>query len=178
MKIFIETERLIIRELLPTDDEAMFELDSDKEVHKYLGNKPVTTIEQSRVVIALIRKQYEDNGIGRWAMIEKETGTFIGWTGLKLITERTNNHINYYDIGYRLIRKHWGKGYAYESAKASIDYGFNKLQLKEIYGMANAHNLASKKILIKSGLKHLETFELEGELTDWYKIVASIEIKY
>lgn len=45
MKIFAETERLILRELLPSDDYGMFELDSDHEVHRYLGNKPVTTIE-------------------------------------------------------------------------------------------------------------------------------------
>lgn len=51
MKIFAETERLILREMLPTNEAGMFELDSDPEVHKYLGNKPVTDIGQIREVI-------------------------------------------------------------------------------------------------------------------------------
>src|SRR5688572_20999829 len=99
MQIFIETPRLILRELLPEDDQAMFELDSNKEVHTYLGNQPLTNIDQSREIIAFIRKQYVDNGIGRWAVIEKSTGEFAGWSGLKLMKELTNDHVNYYDLG-------------------------------------------------------------------------------
>jgi ribosomal-protein-alanine N-acetyltransferase len=78
MEPIIETKRLILRELLPVDDIGMFELDSDKAVHKYLGNKPVNTIEESRKIIEAIRQQYEDNGIGRWAVVEKSTGKFLG----------------------------------------------------------------------------------------------------
>ena len=81
MKTSIETERLLLRELLPTDDAGMFELDSNPEVHIYLGNKPVKSIEESREAIANIRQQYLENGIGRWAVILKETGEFIGWFG-------------------------------------------------------------------------------------------------
>ena len=57
----------------------------------------------------MIRQQYIDNGIDRWAIINKETNDFIGWTGLKFVTETTNNHINFYDLGYRLIEKYWAK---------------------------------------------------------------------
>ncbi|MCX8483291.1 MAG: GNAT family N-acetyltransferase [Crocinitomicaceae bacterium] len=96
----IETERLLLRELLPSDDRGMFELDSNLEVHKYLGENPVKNIEQSQDVISMVRNQYQTNGIGRWATIEKETGLFIGWSGLKFITEPENNKVNYYYIGY------------------------------------------------------------------------------
>ncbi|MCY1487117.1 hypothetical protein D3C87_204390 [compost metagenome] len=65
MRTSIETERLLLRELLPTDDVGMFELDSNPQVHIYLGNKPVTSIEQVREAIANIRQQYLENGIGR-----------------------------------------------------------------------------------------------------------------
>ncbi len=68
MKIFAETERLILREILPEDDKGMFELDSDQDVHKYLGDNTVENIEQSRLIIANIRQQYAINGIGRWAI--------------------------------------------------------------------------------------------------------------
>ena len=122
MKIFAETERLILREILPTDVEGMYQLDADPDVHKYLGNKPVTSREQTLEVINFIRQQYIDNGIGRWAIINKKSNEFLGWTGLKLVTDETNHHKNYYDLGYRLIKKYWGKGIATESACASLDY--------------------------------------------------------
>lgn len=168
MQIFAETERLILREILPSDEAALFELDADPEVHRYLGRQPVTTMEQVREVIQIIRQQYADNGIGRWAIVEKKTGDFLGWTGLKLTKETCNNHSHYYDLGYRLIRRHWGRGYATESAIASVAYGLKELKLREIYGIADIHNLASGKVLEKAGLRFIEVFELEGEPHNWY----------
>lgn len=73
MKIFAETERLVLREITLTDIEGMFKLDSDSEVHKYLGNNHVKEKEQIIDVINFIRQQYIDNRIGRWAIIEKQT---------------------------------------------------------------------------------------------------------
>ena len=128
---------------MPDDENALFEVDSNPAVNTYLGNNPVKDIDQIRGVIQFIRQQYSDNGIGRWAMIEKKTNTFIGWTGLKYVKELTNKHINYYDLGYRLNQKYWGKGYATESAIACVDYGFNQLKLQEIYAMAHFENKAS-----------------------------------
>ena len=170
MIIYKETNRLILREILPEDEAGFFELDSDPEVHKYIGSKPINTIEQAREVIRFIRQQYIDNGIGRWAIIEKNTNNFIGWTGLKLIRTQTNNHINYYDLGYRLIKRHWGNGFATEAAFASLDYGFNKLALQEIYADANIENEGSINILKKVGLRFVETFEKEGVINNWYQI--------
>src|SRR5690349_13035227 len=74
MQIFATTPRLVLRELHPDDTAGMFELDSDPEVHRYLGQKPLQSIEQSRNVIEFVRRQYADNGIGRWAVIEKDSG--------------------------------------------------------------------------------------------------------
>jgi ribosomal-protein-alanine N-acetyltransferase len=167
MQIFIETERLIIRELLPTDDEAMFELDSDPQVHEFLGKSPVKTIEEVRDIIAFIRQQYIHNGIGRWAMVEKASGNFIGWTGLKLVRNTVNNHTDFYDLGYRLIKKYWGKGYATESAIACRDYGFNMLHQDKLCAITDVNNLDSRKVLEKAGFKCLETFDYEGEPHFW-----------
>jgi ribosomal-protein-alanine N-acetyltransferase len=170
MKIHIETQRLLIREIRDEDENGLFELDADPEVHRYLGNNPITTREQAREIIQFLHQQYQENGIGRWAVIEKISGNFIGWTGLKLITEKTNDHINYYDMGYRLIRKYWGKGYATETAKAILKYGFDSLQLNEMYAIANIKNDASNTILKKVGLQALQTFNYKGEEHNWYKI--------
>lgn len=173
MTIFAETERLILRELITADKQGIFELDSDPEVQQYLGGKTIKSIVQAEEAICFIRQQYIDNGIGRWAIIEKNTGAFLGWTGLKLITEKTNKHINYYDLGYRLLKKHWGNGYAAETVKAVLAYGFETLQLKEIYAMADSRNFASIKILEKAGLSNLEKFDYCGEEHNWLKITCT-----
>lgn len=170
MKIFAETERLILRELLPEDAAGMFEMDGDPEVHIFLGNKPVQSIEQSKADIEFIRKQYIDNGIGRWAVIEKESNNFIGWAGLKFIKETTNKHVNYYDLGYRFSRRFWGKGYATEAATAARDYGFNEIKLNEIIGIADINNLGSIHVLKKVGLKKISVFEHHGITHRWMKV--------
>lgn len=166
----IETERLYFRELLPTDNEGMFELDSNPEVHTYLGNNPVKTMEEIHTAIAFIREQYITNGIGRWAALLKETGEFIGWAGLKL-ERNTNGHETHYDLGYRFIQKHWGKGYASEAAIAFVDYGFNIMKLEKINATVDMSNAASRKVLEKAGLKFIETFDHEGDEEGWYEMV-------
>lgn len=169
MRTAIETERLLLRELLPTDDVGMFALDSDPEVHRYLGKKPVTDIAQSREIIAAIRKQYIDNGIGRWAVILKETGEFIGWSGLKL-EKNMNGHEQFYDLGYRFIQKHWGKGYGYESARAFVDFGFNEMKLDKICACFERGNAGSQRIMEKCGMHYVNDFMYEDSLCAWYEI--------
>lgn len=170
MKIITETERLIIREILPTDVDGMFELHSDPEVHIYLGNQTITTKAKIIEIIDFVRQQYVDYGVGRWAIIDKETNEFVGWTGLEFVTKEINNHKNYYDLGYRLIKKFWGQGIATETAFASLDYAFDKLNSKEVYAMANCENQGSNKILKKVGLKFIESFDYEGVKHNWYKV--------
>lgn len=170
MKIITETKRLIIREILPTDVDDMFELHADPEVHTYLGNKTVANKEQVVEIINFVRQQYLDHGVGRWAIITKETNEFVGWTGLEFVTNETNKHKNYYDLGYRLIKRFWGQGIATESAYASLDYAFNKLNATEVYGMADCGNDDSNKILKKVGLNFIETFDLDGVEHNWYKV--------
>ena len=170
MNNIIETQRLILREIVHEDAEGLFELDSDPEVHRYLGNKPVTDIQQVKDVIRFLRQQYIENGIARWAVVDKNTNAFMGWAGLKLVKEKTNDHINYYDVGYRLIKKYWGQGIAYESAKASLAYGFEVMNLEKIYAAAHVDNIASNRVLTKSGLKFMETFDYDGAKHNWYRI--------
>lgn len=170
MKIFAETERLLLREIVPDDALALFAIDSNPAVNTYLGNNPVKSLSQSKEIIEFIRKQYLENGIGRWAMIEKSTTTFIGWCGLKLVKEITNKHINYYDLGYRLNQKYWGLGFATEAALACISYGFSELKLNEIFAIADTQNKASKHVLEKVGFKLIESFDLEEIPHDWYEL--------
>lgn len=173
MKIFAETERLILREVLLTDVEGMFELDSNPMVHQYLGNNPINSKEQAIEAINFIRQQYEERGVGRWAAIEKESGDFIGWTGLKLNTgekESLNGKQNFYDLGYRFIPRYWGKGYASETAFPSLDYGFENLNVETMCGAAEVKNIGSNKILQKIGLNFIEEFIYKDEKINWYEL--------
>lgn len=82
-------------------------------------------------------------------MVNKETNEFIGWTGLEFVTKEMNNHKNFYDLGYHLLKQYWGQGFASESALASVDYAYNNLNLNEIYAMADINNRGSNKVLKK-----------------------------
>nr|WP_315201250.1 GNAT family N-acetyltransferase [uncultured Flavobacterium sp.] len=170
MKSRIETERLILREMISSDDVGMFELDSNLEVHCFLGKKPVKDIDESRLMIENLSKQYAENGIGRWAVILKETNEFIGWSGIKLIADTINNHQNFYEIGYRFIQKHWGKGYATEAGLAFVDFAFNEMKVDVLHAYADAGNEGSRSILEKLGMLYVNSFEYEGEEHIWYSV--------
>lgn len=170
MKSRIETERLILREMISSDDVGMFELDSNLEVHRFLGKKPVKDIDESRLMIENLSKQYAENGIGRWAVILKETNEFIGWSGIKLIADTINNHQNFYEIGYRFMQKHWGKGYATEAGLAFVDFAFNEMKVDVLHAYADAGNEGSRNILGKLGMRYVNSFEYEGEEHIWYSV--------
>lgn len=170
MKNPIETERLLLREFLATDAEGLFELESNPNVHLFVGNKPIKHIEESNDYIKFVQKQYKDFGTGRWAVILKETNEFIGWSGIKYITDEINNHKNFYELGYRFIEKHWGKGYATEAGKAFIDYAFSEMKVDAVYAYADAGNENSRKILEKLGFHYINSFEYQEELEVWYEL--------
>lgn len=173
MNIRFESERFIMRDIEESDLEGMFLLETDPEVYKYLGMPPLKTKEDTLKIIGYIRKQYEENGIGRSAVIDKATNEFVGWSGLKLEDEVRD--FKYYDLGYRFRREFWGKGIASETAIASVKYGLETLKLKEICGAAELENIASNKILQKAGLQFVEEFEFEGKMHNWYKLKVDFD---
>ena len=97
----LETERLILRNFEAYDADRMFLLDSNPEVMKYIGVPPLNDKKDSEKIIQMIQQQYIDNGVGRLAVIEKESGLLIGWSGLKLLTEPINGYQNIYDLGLK-----------------------------------------------------------------------------
>ena len=173
MKYHLETDRLTIREIRDTDLEGIFELDSNTEVHKYLGNNPIKTQEEAKKIIKFIRNQYIERGIGRFAVIEKKSDEFIGWSGFKLNKgekETLNGFDNFIDIGYRLIPKYWKKGYGLEAAIACLEFGFKTLNYDIIYGAADVKNLGSNKILQKIGLQFVNEFNYDNTALNWYQL--------
>lgn len=111
------------------------------------------------------------NGIGGWAIVDKQSDEFVGWGGLKLVKEPTNKHVNFYEKAYRFKRKYWRQGMAAESALASLAYGFKVLDLTEIFAAAYVDNTGSNKILLNCRMKFIKTLYFdEATLCNWYRI--------
>lgn len=164
MKQILETDRLFLREFHLSDAEKMYELNADPEVIRFTGDPPFTSIEKAQEFLENYT-DYQKNGYGRWAVIEKSTGEFIGWCGLKYNEEKL------VDIGFRLFRKTWNKGYATEAAAATLAYGFNTLKLEEIIGRASEENKASISVLMKLGMNFWKLSAFEGiGYTAYYRI--------
>jgi RimJ/RimL family protein N-acetyltransferase len=160
----IETPRLILREFTVDDAYKIWELNSDPEVIKYTGDPPFETVENARDFLNNY-KDYENIGFGRWAVIKKDSNDFLGWCGLKL------NEQNLIDLGFRFFRREWNKGYATESAKACLEYGFMELNIKEIIGRVAIKNTASIKVLEKLTMEYWKNDSCKGiENSLYYKI--------
>lgn len=153
----IETERTILRRLTIDDAENFYALNLDKEVLKYTGDQPFENIQTSKDFL-INYDQYKKYGVGRLAVIEKATLKFIGWCGLKYNPDKDE-----YDIGFRFFRDYWNKGFATETAKRCLDFGFNELGVPRIVGRAMKENNASIKVLEKIEMTFKENFDFEGQ---------------
>lgn len=142
MKKVFETQRLLLRELNVSDAEPFFNLNASAEVLKYTGDKAFQSISEAETFLKNYA-DYERNGFGRWAVVSKDKNAFLGWCGLKLNEEKC------IDLGFRFFQKNWGKGYATESARASLELGFNHFKVEEILGRAAKDNHASIRVLKK-----------------------------
>jgi ribosomal-protein-alanine N-acetyltransferase len=80
-----------------------------------------------------------------------------------------NNHIGFYDLGYRFKFQHWNKGYATEASLACLKIGFEQLKLQEIIAMVHPDNLTSMKVAEKCGFEFVETFISEDTQWNWLK---------
>ena len=170
MSFVLETNRLILRELVASDASSMFELDGNPAVMQYLGGKTKQFVNEMIPIIENVQQQYAEKGIGRYAVILKETGEFIGWSGIKFVTEPENNFVNFYDLGYRFIERFWGKGYGYEAALPWIDYAFEVMKIDKLNADAHINNLGSNRILQKLGFQFVNQYEYEGYPFNWYEL--------
>jgi ribosomal-protein-alanine N-acetyltransferase len=150
MHIVFETPRLLLRQFTEEDAPLILQLNSDPEIVKYVHEPVLTNEEQAKkILLDIILPQYKNN-LGRWAIHTKSSNEFIGWCGLKYRLE-----LNEIDLGYRLKKDAWGKGYATEAAKHTLDHGLNNLNLQLITGRAHIENIASLKVLEKIGMRFI-----------------------
>lgn len=170
MKLILETNRLLLRELNAGDADNFFNLNLNPNVIKYTGDASFKSVKEAQKFLENYH-DYKLNGYGRWAVIHKEKKQFIGWCGLKF--DRMENET---DIGFRFFEDVWNMGFATESAKACLAYGFEKLNLNRIIGRAMKENVASIKVLEKIGLEYERDSELDGKCAVIYKIEKSQNI--
>ena len=175
MNLQLETNRLLLRPLELSDANSMFEMDKNPEVHKYLWQNPTKTIDENIKVIEMVQKQYNENNIGRFATILKESNEFIGWTGIKFVNDHIENgNTNFYDYGYRLNEKFWNKGYATEASIAWLEYGFNTMRIDVMNAYTHFENGASNHILQKVGFNFMENYpDNEGVIWKWWQMENS-----
>lgn len=151
-KIILETDRLILHETTAHQAEDMYNLNNDPDVIKYTGNDGFVSIEKSLEFITNY-SDYKKYGYGRWTARLKENDEIIGWCGLKFLDDMQE-----IDIGYRLHKKYWGKGYATEAAKACLEWGKAQQGIKRVIGMAEKENLASIRIFEKLNMQFEKNF--------------------
>lgn len=145
---YLESQRLYLRKLHPLDAPNLFKLDSDPEVVRYVGGSPVVSIKQSQEAIRRVRQYYDRHpGFGIFAAVEKQSWAFVGWFALKHLDQTDE-----VEIGYRLLRAHWGRGLATEMGRRIVQHGFAALNLPKLVAVTQAGNEASQRVLRKLGL--------------------------
>ena len=154
----ITTKRLYLRQSTTADAEHTYLLNLDPDVIKYTGDPPFKSIEEARKFLENYEAYYAKYKMGRWYAFLKENDEFIGWCGLKYHSDTGE-----VDLGYRLLKKHWNKGYTTEASIACIQYGFEELGLNRIIAQADVANAASVKVMKKIGMQFLSDADFDGE---------------
>ncbi|MFW6091154.1 MAG: GNAT family N-acetyltransferase [Actinomycetota bacterium] len=162
MHVVLETDRLILRQFTPDDVDNLVELDSDPEVMWYISHgRPTARKEIEKVILPRFLELYgRYDAYGTWAAVERSSGEFIGWLSLR---PRDGDPPDEPELGYRLRRSAWGKGYATEGAQALVHRAFSELGAERVYAETMAVNKASRRVLEKAGLRLARTFHAEWE---------------
>lgn len=169
VRVFLKTERLVLRRFTESDADDLFDLDGDPEVMRYLtGGKPTPCDKIRDETLPRFFDYYERfAGFGYWAAVERSTGEFLGWFAFHPPEGRGPEEA---ELGYRLRRSAWGKGYATEGSRALIRKGFAELGVRRVVAETMAVNTASRRVMEKAGLAHARTFHRE-----WREPIAGAE---
>lgn len=147
----LHTERLLLRQWREDDLEPFAALNADPETMRYFPALP--TREENDTLVEHSRRQIEEEGWGLWAVEVRGGPAFIGFVGLA--RPSFEEHFTpAVEVGWRLAREHWGRGYATEAAHAALAYGFEKLELEEIVSFTSQLNEPSRRVMERLGMSH------------------------
>ena len=154
--MILETERLELYELTLQDDAFIFALLNSPGWLENIGEREVQTLADARkYILEGVISMYNKHGIGLWKMERKSDKAPIGLCGLLKREE-----LEHADIGFAILPQFYRQGYSYEAAKAVIDYSLQQLKLPVIAGITDPANEASKKLLLKIGLRYIEDVDV------------------
>ena len=161
MHIILESPRLIMRQFTKDDVDNLFDLNSDPEVMRYINGGRPTPREVIRDEIIPFHLAVYDrlDRLGTWAAESSATGEFLGWFHFR---PGPGTDITNIDLGYRLRRSAWNKGYATEGSQALISGGFTDLGVERVFGHTMTVNTASRRVMEKCGLTLVRTSAYEG----------------
>lgn len=151
-----KSERLGFRQWQASDLPTFAEMNANAEVLRFFPT--LLTTEESNALAERLMKGIEEYGYGFFAVDRLEEGDFIGFIGLINATFEAS-FTPCVEVGWRLKREVWNKGYATEGAKRCVEYGFETLKLEEIYSFTALPNLASERVMQKIGMQKIGTFE-------------------
>lgn len=157
MQVFLETQRLVLRRFTMADADDLVSLDADPDVMRHVtGGVPTSRDEiETEVLPAFLGYYQRYEGFGFWAAVEKATGEFLGWFHFRPRPDAVPGEV---ELGYRLRKSAWGKGYATEGSRALICKGFTEFGVQRVVAEAMAVNMASRRVMEKAGLKLVRTF--------------------
>lgn len=145
----LSTPRLILRQWQAQDRDVFARMNADAEVMKFY---PALLTEQKSDALAdRIEQLIVDQGWGLWALEEKASQQFIGFTGLHH-PDASLPCAPCVEIGWRLDRQSWGKGYATEAAQAALTFAFKQLACPEVYSFASVANKKSQAVMQRLGM--------------------------
>jgi RimJ/RimL family protein N-acetyltransferase len=157
MQVFLETERLVLRQFTPADVDNLVSLDADPDVMRFItGGISTARDEIENDILPAFLRYYETSaGYGFWAAIEKASGEFLGWFHFRPREGAAQGEV---ELGYRLRKSAWGKGYATEGSRALIRKGFTEFGVQRVVAGAMAVNTASRRVMENAGLTLVRTF--------------------
>jgi ribosomal-protein-alanine N-acetyltransferase len=172
----ITTARLVIRPYVESDADAFYVLTQDAGFRRFpITNYEQESVDSARDWIRAARAVYaQSGGLGKYAVIERESGAMIGMGGL---TPWQHEGEPMVDITYRLRESAWGQGLGLELARALIDHAFGPAGLDQVTATITPDNLASKKIAEKIGLRYDRHITLLGVATDLYRVDCSGQLR-
>lgn len=144
----LETERLLLREMKKEDLQDVYDYASDPELTTFLTWETHKTLADTETFLDFLFAQYK-KGTGSWAIVWKEGNRVIGTIDLLW-----NQKHHSAELAYVLSREYWRRGIGAEAVKAVLCFGFEELELKRIYARCHPDNIASYKLMEKSGMTY------------------------
>jgi RimJ/RimL family protein N-acetyltransferase len=160
----LETGRLRLRRFTPADLDELAALHGDRAVMRYIDDgKPVPREVVARQGLPAFLREYDElpDGLGHYAIVERADGRFAGWVSLLPPSSVGLEPQDGVELGYRLRGDRWGRGIAAEAARAVVELAFVRLGIERIVATTMAVNTGSRRVLEKTGLRHLSTFFAE-----------------